>query len=301
MKSIDKILVATDFSEPSDLAVRQAMHLARHVGAELMIVHAHAVTAAQSILAQSAHLHSDVIDEVSRRAVSDAHRQLEELYERVTGQGVEVSTALVDSSPAEGVCNAAHNSGADLVVVGSHGRSGLSRFLIGSVAEKILRTWDGDILLSRSAAGAGGFRHLVVGTDFSPLCGAAVELARQVAARGAPVELVHSWQVPYPVSEYSIALGAFDGEIANAVRAQGDQWATRYRDPGLDVRFTALVGAPAPTLVDHVTKVGADLLVLGSHDRRGVGRLLLGSVAERAARHAPCSVLIARGDPRAAV
>jgi nucleotide-binding universal stress UspA family protein len=298
MKPIRKILVATDFSPPADTALQQAMHIARHVGAELVIAHSHPVTAAQSSIARTARRHSDVIDQVSSLAIADAHRKLEALFERVTDQGVSVSTLLVDSPPRDGIATAARNVSADLVVVGSHGRTGLSRLALGSVAEKILKACDQSVLIARSGAGAGGFRALAVATDFSPLSTLAAETARSLAARGAAMQLVHSWELPYVFSEYAPGLALVAAELEQDARATGDKWVSRYRGPALDVSFLALQGPPAYTIVKQLAEQPPELLVVGSHGRRGFDRFLLGSVAERLARHAPCSVLIAR-DPSA--
>jgi nucleotide-binding universal stress UspA family protein len=298
MKPIRKILVATDFSPQADVALQQAMNIARHAGAELVIAHAHPVTAAQSTLAQTARLHSAVIDQVSQLAVADAHRQLEQLFERVTGQGVKVSTLLVDSPPPDGISQAARDVGADLVIVGSHGRTGLSRILLGSVAEKVLRASDVSVLIARNTAGAGGFKRLTVATDFLPLSASAAEAGRALAAKGAAMQLVHCWDIPVIYSEYATALVPLASELVNEAQAAGDKWVSRYRSPELDGRFVALPGAAAHSLVNQLADNPADLIVLGSNNRRGIDRLLLGSVAERVARLAPCSVLVVR-DPDA--
>jgi nucleotide-binding universal stress UspA family protein len=298
MKPIRKLLLATDFSPPADVALQQAMNIARHAGAELVIAHAHPVTAAQSTIAQTARLHSDVITQVSQRAIADAHRQLEQLFERVTDQGVKVSTLLVDSPAGDGIATAAREVGADLVVVGSQGRTGLSRLFLGSVAEKILRACDVSVLIARNSAGAGGFRRLAVATACAPRAASAVETARGLAAPGAVMQLLHCWQIPAIYSEYATALVPVAAELAKEADATGDKWVSRYRAPGLDVRFVSLQGAPAHTIVQQLSEDPADMVLLGSHGRRGFERLLLGSVAERVARHAPCSVLIVR-DPDA--
>jgi nucleotide-binding universal stress UspA family protein len=298
MQRFRTILLATDFSPPADVALQQAMNIARHVGAELVIAHAHPVTAAQSTIAQTARLHSDAITQVSERSITDAHRQLEQLFERVTGQGVTVSTLLVDSPPSDGISRAARDVGANLIVVGSQGRTGLSRILLGSVAETILRASEVSVLVARNSAGAGGFKRLAVATDFSPLAASAAEAACALAASNATMQLVHCWELPLVYSDYAAALVPVASELVKEANAAGDEWVSRYRNATLDVRFVLLPGSPAHTIVEQLRKDPADLVLLGSHGRRGFERFLLGSVAERVARHAPCSVLVVRdSDP----
>jgi nucleotide-binding universal stress UspA family protein len=168
--------------------------------------------------------------------------------------------------------------------------------LLGSVAEKILRACKRSVLISRGDAGASGFRRIVVPTDFSPLAELAAEVARTVAARGAIVQLVHCWQLPVMLLDYQGTLAPIARDLQHEARTRGRQSVARLRSAEIDVSFTDLEGPPAYVISELVEQRNAELVVIGSHGLRGWRRLLLGSVAETTARHATCSVLVAR-DP----
>lgn len=298
MKRFQRILVATDFSPPADLAVAQAMHLARCFGAEVALVHAYPFTSAQIALAQSA-ARGVKVRQALRDAMDLAHDRLEAAYDTLSNQGVTMSTLLVDAPAHEGVADAARRLEADLVVVGSHGRTGLSRLWFGSVADKTLRASPCSVLIARSDLGDGGFGRIVVPTDFSPLSELAAETAPLLARRGAMIQLVHCWQVPPIFDDLGSSLAALTSEIERDANATGARWVERYRSRDFDVSFVALPGAPSHAIRRHLEATDAELVVVGSHGRRGLSRLVLGSVAESTARHARCSVLVMRQTPTA--
>ncbi len=130
-----KVLVGTDFSEPADAARRMAIELARRLGAELEIVHVEeplpAYAFAEGPLPNLPKLQEEVR--------SWAERELEEQAKEVRGAGVSVTTAVLLGTPANTIVERARNEGVDLIVAGTHGRTGLEHVLIGSVAERIVR------------------------------------------------------------------------------------------------------------------------------------------------------------------
>jgi nucleotide-binding universal stress UspA family protein len=225
-----------------------------------------------------------------------AHDRLEAAYDRLSNQNVTISTLLIDAPPHEGIARAARRLDADLVVVGNHGRTGLARLWLGSVAEKTLRASPCNVLIARSDLGDGGFGKIVVPTDFSPLSELAAETAPALARRGAVIQLVHCWQLPILYDDMGVAMGDLAIELEKDAQATGARWVERYRssDFDFDFGFTALPGAPTHSIRRHLETAGAELVVMGSHGRRGLSRLFLGSVAESTARHAPCSVLVIR-------
>ncbi len=130
-----KILVGTDFSEASDEARRVAIELARRLGAELEIVHVEeplpAYAFAEGALPDLPRLQEEVR--------TWAERQLEDLARGARASGVSATTAVLLGVPANTIVEAARTERADLIVVGTHGRTGLERVLLGSVAERVVR------------------------------------------------------------------------------------------------------------------------------------------------------------------
>jgi nucleotide-binding universal stress UspA family protein len=293
-----KILAATDFSETATQAVMQAMRIARHVGADLILAHS------DSLLSDFPSFATEVLGNEALRidmpsVLASKHRQLEELRQRLLGQGAEVTQVLADAPPEEGICRAADEFGVDLVVVGSHGRTGMRRLLLGSVAAKIARACSKSVLVARGEAGAGGYRRILVPVDFSPISERQMDLARQLAAPGAQVLLLHSWLVPSvlygPFPESSLAIGPLVEALEREGERRGQQLVQKYRSPIAEVSFAKVCASAAAGIQSALEESGPfDLVITGSRSLHGAKRWLLGSTAETTIRHSPCSVLVAR-------
>jgi universal stress protein A len=148
--------------------------------------------------------------------------------------------------------------------------------------------------------------RIMAPTDFSAASDAALEYARALATQmGASIDLVHVFDDPF-------TSGAFvgDGTVMMPVDLRqaledwaSEQLASRHTSlaatlPGST--YALLMGSPAKRIVDHAEEIGADLIVMGTHGRTGLGHLLLGSVAERVVRTAKCPVLTTRAPEGAA-
>jgi universal stress protein A len=135
MMQINRILVATDFSECSEKAVASGTFLAKSHGASIELVHALAVpwpTVSPYDVALPAMYLND-----AREA---ARKRLRATAEKIQSEGVEVQSHLSDGSAAEAVVSSAKELECDLIVMGTHGYTGLRHALLGSVAERTLRT-----------------------------------------------------------------------------------------------------------------------------------------------------------------
>jgi nucleotide-binding universal stress UspA family protein len=131
---ISHILMPTDFSWASQAALEMAVDLARRFGARLTLFHAHQVPSyvfPDGVMP----VQSQMLMELERTVVAELTR----LAAPIAAQGLKVETRHTLGAPAAEICRAAEELGADLVVMGTHGRSGLGHFLLGSVAEKVLR------------------------------------------------------------------------------------------------------------------------------------------------------------------
>lgn len=296
-RSLGRIAVGIDFSDESDLALRHAAMLARRAGAHLILVHvvplpAHLVEdSSYDPLFRASTLAADL----SARQRVDAGELLQEVASRCREIGASCEPLLVDDNPSDGLARAAEDMGADLLVLGSHGRSGLKRFLLGSVAERAVRAAHCDAIIARGpveAAAGDGYRRIVVGTDFSPHAEGALLAASAVAAADAIIEVVHCWQTP--VLPAGIPVGPMRADIEKNVAEAGARLIARHRELGSRLRFHPVEAAAGEGLTTRAAEIEADLIAVGSHGRRGVKRWLLGSIAEVTVRHAPCSILVSR-------
>jgi nucleotide-binding universal stress UspA family protein len=129
-----RILVPTDFSEPSEAALELALELARRFDAELDLFHAQDLPA---------YIFPDAVVPVSPTVVSEleraSHAELDRLAARVRAAGVRVSTSSSVGSHDGEILRHAENTGCDLIVMGTHGRTGIKHALLGSVAERVVR------------------------------------------------------------------------------------------------------------------------------------------------------------------
>ena len=142
------------------------------------------------------------------------------------------------------------------------------------------------------------FQRLVVPTDFSDCAEEAWAFAQRIAETlGSEVVLVHVFVEAPLYGDPALPVGSAWEVVEEArkwVADELDKWAARARAKGVTVRPVMRTGSPAKEIVDTVTEEGADLVVMGTHGRGGVSRVLLGSVADRVIRLAPCPVLTVR-------
>ncbi|HVJ92783.1 MAG TPA: universal stress protein [Labilithrix sp.] len=135
MALIKTILVPTDFSEPAENAVSYAVNLAEQLGAKVVLLHAFELPVLgfpDNVVAPPA--------DVSSRMVDAAQKALDEAAAKVRRRSkVELSPLLWQGDPREVILTIAENAGANLIVMGTHGRTGIARALIGSVAENVVR------------------------------------------------------------------------------------------------------------------------------------------------------------------
>lgn len=280
-----KIVVGTDLSKTSEVAVRRAAELSRLLGSELFLVH----------------------------AGPDPGEPLRRLADESDGEPV-----AVPGNPAEVLLSESQSLEADLLVVGSVGMSGARRFMLGNVPNKVSHHADRDLLIVKTdkpAISDGGYDKILIGTDGSATAMRAVEMAAAVAKPlGATVTIVTVYE---PLSERELeqlragaskdaisAWGAdktqretppdFQWRIAGAAQAEDilDRASERAVKHGVEPDMRALEGAPANTLLDLVEQEGFDLIAVGSVGMTGPQRFMLGNVPHRLSHHTPTDILI---------
>lgn len=289
-----KVLVAIDFGDPSLEALRQGRVLAHELDAALGVVHVLPATADLAALFPGASLR---LVEDEEAATARLRQALEEHARKHLG--LELGTSFVERGAADAaIVERAQAWKADYVVVGSHGRSGLSRMLLGSVAERVARQAPCSVLVARPLSARG---VVLVATDLSAASLPAIE-AGAALARRRNAKLVVISVLEWPGAE-SVAWAALFGPIPalpwEETRAARREAARRIIEQclvaaGATGEVLLPDGSAATQIVRASEELGAELLVVGTHGRSGLERLALGSVAERAIRAAPCSVLAVR-------
>lgn len=294
------ILVGCDLSPASDQALDRAAAIAAAHGARIVLVHAEPEDAPVGEVDPETQRR---IGEVTAQVRARDARELADRLARLEARGVPAELTSRAGPPDEVLARAAAERAADLIAIGSQGHTGIARMLLGGVAASTIRHATCDVLVCRGPAAAAPFQRPLVAIDFSPVTGKVLAHAALVSAPGAPVDVVHAWQLPAG-SWGATLLGQArfpwstvrDAVLASA-RALADKLVAERQGLGHPLHVDLVQGPPASVITHAAERAGNDLIAVGAHGRRGVRRLLLGSVAESTIRHSPCSVLVVHGDP----
>ena len=284
-----RITVGTDFSEDSERAVAQALAIAEVSGAEVHIVHMVGPLDQPPKPVGPRDRYKERIDAELERAKGE----LDKLGARYSGAAARVHYYAGDGEPDFGLVESAKEIGSELVIVGSHGRTGYKRVLMGSVTERVVRLSTIDVMVARRLP-SDGFNKILVPIDFSPASLRALRAAVDLVEDNGQVHLAHFWK-----SRGSDWPGRGDGQEAEKLRSESEERlkelvAEHARD-GVELEYFQERSSAVPGIMTMLERArDYDLVMLGSHGMRLRERWLLGSVAERIVRHAPCSVWVVR-------
>ena len=281
---LNHIIVATDFSAHSDTAIRHGINIARSTGATLRVVHV--VETPGDWWAP----HSAV-----ERWHADTLGQLAQQVGPYKAKGLDIAHEIVDApSVADGLESAAGTHHADLLVVGSRGLTGLKQALLGSAAQRALRTVQTHVMVARGEAPAtSGYKRILIPTDFSLPAENAIRLALALAAPDAQFELAHFWRVPETTRADEYSELVID-TVAASVKERGGKLLESFLQDAPNATFSSMQASPERGIAEKLESDDYDLVVIGSYGSSKLRRWLLGSVAEPTARIAPCAVAVAR-------
>jgi len=295
---LSRILVPTDFSDAAGRALEQALALARSGDVEILLLHGlpPLIPMVSPMGGTGLVEMGRLLDDYTRHLREDASRKLEELKARVPKK-VKVETALDENvEPHEAILRKARSWNADLIAMGTHGRGGLERLLMGSIASKVLHRSDRHLMLLRSDsilfASGKDPGSILVPVDFSDHSHRALALARYLSSRhGASVHLLHVVELlhtPLKPGGLSSQLEETPGLREKYLEALRDMLGETSGD------VTVADGSPAGGILWWREKLGARLVVMGSRGLTGIERLLVGSAAETVARFCEVPVVVVK-------
>ena len=300
MVTIRRILCPLDFSEFSRHAFVRAAAIARAHGATITALHV------VPVRLPVAPLPLEAVSLVPPRLTPDqlarARVELAEFARLDSAVAVPIECDVIEA-PAihEEIVAQAARLHADLIVLGTHGRSGFQRLFLGSVAEKVVRLALAPVLTVGAAAdgSAGSFTRIVCGIDFSDCSFAALGYALAIAA-GSDTEVtavnVIEWTpIGYdPLVGPPTDLAGYRMSAEASARKRLRKAVANAHPADVPVHQIVTSGKPHHELLRVAKETQADLIVLGMHGRNPIDRLFFGSTAEPVLRQAECPVLTVR-------
>jgi nucleotide-binding universal stress UspA family protein len=296
-----QMLIPLDGSSVSEQVLPYARALARklHLPVELLAL-VDGVGLAASLPAEDK---KDV-----ESLIAHTWRSSEAFLERIgkTFSGASATCAVEKGRPGEVVIEKAAADAGTLIAMATHGRSGIDRWLLGSVAEKVLRGTKNPLLLVRAANGGQSDGEAILKSVIVPLDGSApaekalphaMELAKTMDLELLLLRAYTMTQIISTYDDYIPDWNKLEALYKEEALRYLDHKARELKDNGLaNVSPIALEGEPAEQIIDLAKRTANSLVVICSHGRSGVGRWVLGSVAERVARHSVGPVLLIRAE-----
>ncbi|MEX0750771.1 MAG: universal stress protein [Dehalococcoidia bacterium] len=294
MRNSGPILVPLDGSDLAEGAVPYAVALARALKERVVLF-----TAWEGTESELGANFPSMAMEVEQKATTHFTDYLEAVKQRI-GDGVDVETVIRAGDGGVEILKAANETGARQLVIATHGRSGIGRWLYGSTAGHLLRSADvpvvavGPQALEKPKADI-AVKHILVPLDGSDMSEMAIPVGVGLAkAFGARVSLVRV--VRWAVQAYPYTLpDAYLPQVDEELEAGAKKYLQRKESEIKDVEARAFVirGAVAEGLQEFIDKEAADFVVMTTHARAGLARLALGSVADRMLQ-APVPVMLVR-------
>jgi nucleotide-binding universal stress UspA family protein len=294
-----KILHPTDFSDVAFQAFEQAIVLARLYKADLEI------------------LHAVVLHEYDPKTVKQGVKLLNKAWEALkpeleirmremakkTGMGGDACSPVLKHGFGAGdvIIQEALDTGAGLIVMGTHGHSPVRHFFLGSVAEKVVRYAPCPVMvLGRQDEMHGRFDNILLPVDFSEASHKAAEIAVNLAEiNGATIHLLHVYQDIVPPKHYAYMERAFQWDPG--LKQRGEEALVKFmakHAPKIGQMISHLAeGRIARSIVDFSQSRPVDLIVMGTAGLTGVHHFMLGSTTEKVLRKASVPVLTVRAAP----
>ena len=244
--------------------------------------------------------------ELRGRVRADTERHLEEAAGPAREQGLKVEIVLKEGEPAEMITEEADKDEQTLIAMSTHGRSGVGRWLMGSVTDRVVRHGRHATLVIRAQEGdvtssSPKLRRVLLPVDGSSISDSAVphgvEMAKAIGCGITVLRVVSPAAYGEAFADYvpTVQSDAFVASIQAEAQGYVDSKVAEVKEAGIaDVDGKIVEGNPGSVIIDEVGEGGEQLVVMATHGRSGVGRWLMGSVTDRVIRHSSGPVLVIR-------
>ena len=277
MIALTRILVPHDFGATSAAAMRYAAALTRMFGDALDVLHVgdpkDAINASDGVGTTPLHQLMTLSDEAGEATA---------LHFRF-------------GTPRDEIVRFAQERRTDLIIMGTHGRGRIGHAVVGSVAEGVVRAAPCPVMVVRDPSHEFVVPNILVATDFDRASATALTYAKELGwVFGGRLHLLHV------AENWFLKPVVWDPHALEASKRQqlSDQFTDQERNALHAKTVLLLADDPAAAIIDYANSSAIDLIVIGTHGRSSIDRLLMGSVAERVIRRAPCSVLAVRHPER---
>lgn len=279
-----KILVPYDLSEKSRNALDWAVKIASKEKAEIIIQH---------VMIQDPRLISYNLVHYKDEIEKNAKTAIAEDLKKLSAPALSVSTLVTWGDPVSTIAQTIKSKNIDLVITGTHGRTGIKHFFLGSTAEKITRLSPAPVLTVRGKPES-EITKVLVPVDFAEYTEELLLVANHLHQLGSHTfELFHVITPPdvffYTPNELPFNTSAWNDEFQKNSEKKLKEIALKH--PSLNATCSVDFGPVANTICEKAKKIKADLILIPTHGRKGLNHFLLGSVAEQVVRYSPCSVL----------
>ena len=266
----ETLMVATDGSEHGESAVREAINLAKICSSNLI-----------ALFVVKTNLEFDsVLPRFAEKEEQAAVKHLESVKAQATKEGVNcMTTVSLGEEPYEDIIRHASSNNVDLIIMGTHGKTEMKRLMMGSVTARVIGHAHCNILVVPLDAKV-EFRNVLIATDGSTYSEAAASVALGIAKRCGNSLIV-------------ISVASSDAEMASA-KDNVNKVSEAAEKEGVKTMAVVAKGKPYEAIVETSKQKKADVIVIGSHGRTGLARLLMGSVTERVIGHAEVAVLVVK-------
>ena len=290
-----RILVATDFSECSRVALDICISASKCMKTKLYVLHTIEKFPHDYVHLLSGTAHSNMKQKLEEEAMNKIKAMLpEELL------GSEDIVPIVRfGKPFLEIIKVAKEKDVDLMAIGTHGRAGVDRVILGSVAERVVRKAGCTVMVIRNRKYV-GFKRIIVPIDFSDCSRKALEYAAATArAHRSKLTILHVYEESF-IEPYVRAANT-EEEAQEIVRSIEKDNEVKYDDflkkidlSGVEYDKLLRKGIPSNEIVETAREQQAQLIVVGTHGRSGIKHMLIGSDAEEVVRNAPCDIVVVK-------
>ncbi len=290
---VERLLLSTDGSEYSEGATREAIKLAKKCSSKLWVMS----------VAETNPEFEALAPQITEKAGKAARELVEALQARAKKEGVDCTGIVHQGEDSyKYIVDEAAKNKISMIVMGRRGRTGLKRLMMGSVTSRVIGHAPCNVLVVPRAAKV-EFKNILVATDGSKYSAAAASEAIGLAKRNGskltvisvvPSELMTPTDIDFSVPQRELIAEKEMHEAEKNAKAVKDA----AQKEGVTVQAFVMSGKPSDAIIETAREKDVDLIVLGSHGKTGIEKLLMGSVVERVIVLAACAVLVVKASAK---